>query len=56
MLPLYEEMITSSSWWDTVDAIAAHLRSAGAHQDVLSGLTKREALKHHPEKVRGPIL
>ncbi len=138
VLPLYEEMITSSAWWDTVDAIAAHrvgtllknqpsklkpvllkwakdehlwkrrtailsqltfkadadldflfatmkpslerkefwLRKAigwalreqaefheaevlafvRAHHDVLSGLTKREALKHHPEKVRGPIL
>lgn len=24
VLPLYEEMITSSSWWDTVDTLAAH--------------------------------
>jgi 3-methyladenine DNA glycosylase AlkD len=134
VLPLYEEMITSSSWWDTVDTIAVHrvgtllqndpkklkpiilrwakdehlwkrrtailsqlafkkeadlellfatmlpslerkefwLRKAigwalreharsheaevlafvKQHKDVLSGLTKREALKHSPEKVR----
>lgn len=134
VLPLYEEMITSSSWWDTVDLLAAHrvgpllknhpaklkpillrwaqdehlwkrrtailsqltfkqdtdlellfatmrpslerkefwLRKAigwalrqqaefheaqvlafvKEHQDVLSGLTKREALKHYPEKIR----
>jgi len=138
VLPLYEEMITSSAWWDTVDAIAVHrvgillandpakmkpillrwakdehiwkrrtailaqltfktdadldflfatmrpslerkefwLRKAigwalreqaksheaevlafvREHKDVLSGLTKREALKHYPEKQRMALL
>lgn len=138
VLPLYEEMITSSAWWDTVDVIAAHrvgpllkndprklkpillrwakgedlwlrrtsilaqltfkadtdvdflfatmkpslerkefwLRKAigwalraqapfhekevlafvREHRDVLSGLTKREALKHFPEKTRAALL
>lgn len=138
VLPLYEEMIVSSAWWDTVDVIAVHrvgallkndpkklkpillrwakdenlwkqrtailsqlhfkqdtdldllfatikpslerkefwLRKAigwalrhqarcheaeilafvRAHQDQLSGLTKREALKHYPEKIRAALL
>ena len=138
VLPLYEEMIVSSAWWDTVDAIAAdrvgtllandlatmkpilkrwskdeHLwkrrtailsqlhfkeetdlpflfatmlpslerkefwlrkaigwalrqqaRTHAAevlafvreHSAVLSGLTKREALKHYPQKVRAALL
>lgn len=138
VLPLYEEMIVGSSWWDTVDAIAAHrvgtllkndpkvmkpilrrwskdsqlwkqrtailsqltfkedtdldllfatmlpslerkefwLRKAigwalraqapyseaqvlafvRAHKDELSGLSKREALKHFPEKTRAALL
>lgn len=137
VLPLYEEMITSSAWWDTVDTIAAHrvgtllkndlkkmkpilrrwahdddlwkrrtailsqltfkqdtdldflfatmtpslerkefwlrkaigwaLRTAASsheknvlafvreHRDVLSGLSKREALKHFPEKIRAAL-
>ena len=138
VLPLYEEMITSSAWWDTVDELAAHrvgtllandpakmkpillqwskdkdlwkqrtailsqltfktdadldflfatiepslerkefwLRKAigwalrtqaqfhqaevlgyvREHRDILSGLTKREALKHYPEKQRMELL
>ncbi len=138
VLPLYEEMITSSAWWDTVDVIAAHrvgtllkndvkklkpillrwakgddlwlrrtailsqltfkqdtdvdflfatmkpslerkefwLRKAigwalraqapfheqevlafvKEHRDVLSGLSKREALKHFPQKTRAALL
>jgi 3-methyladenine DNA glycosylase AlkD len=138
VLPLYEEMITTSAWWDTVDELAAHrvgtllaneptklkptllrwakdadlwkrrtailsqltfkqdtdldflfatmrpslerkefwLRKAigwalrqqayfhaaevlafvREHKDVLSGLTKREALKHYPEKQRVALL
>jgi 3-methyladenine DNA glycosylase AlkD len=138
VLPLYEEMIVSSAWWDTVDVIAVHrvgallendprkmkpillkwakdenlwkqrtailsqlsfkqdtdldflfatmkpslerkefwLRKAigwalrqqartheaevlafvREHQDQLSGLTKREALKHFPEKIRAALL
>jgi len=138
VLPLYEEMIVSSAWWDTVDVIAVHrvgavlenapakvkpillrwakddnlwkrrtailsqlqfkdgadldflfatmapsltrkefwLRKAigwalrqqarvhedeivafvRAHKDQLSGLSKREALKHFPEEVRADLL
>lgn len=138
VLPLYEEMIVSSAWWDTVDTIAAHLvggllendlatmkpilrrwskdehlwkrrtailsqltfkedtdlaflfatmmpslerkefwlrKAIGwalrqqartheaevlafvrEHKDVLSGLTKREALKHYPEKIRAALV
>ena len=137
VLPLYEEMITSSAWWDTVDTIAAHrvgtllkndlkkmkpilrrwaqdddlwkrrtailsqltfkqdtdldflfatmtpslerkefwlrkaigwaLRTAARahekqvlafvreHREVLSGLSKREALKHFPDKIRATL-
>ena len=137
VLPLYEEMITSSAWWDTVDTIAARrvgtllkndlkkmkpilrrwaqgddlwkrrsailsqltfkqdtdldfffatmtpslerkefwlrkaigwaLRTAASahekevlafvreHRDVLSGLSKREALKHFPDKTRAAL-
>jgi 3-methyladenine DNA glycosylase AlkD len=137
VLPLYEEMIVSSAWWDTVDVLAVHrvgallkndprkmkpillrwakgddlwkrraailsqlqlkegadldflfatmapsltrkefwLRKAigwalrhqarwhedevlafvRAHEGELSGLTKREALKHYPEKVRASL-
>lgn len=138
VLPLYEEMITTSAWWDTVDELAAHrvggllandpktmkpillrwakdddlwkrrtailsqltfkadtdleflfaamqpslerkefwlrkaigwalrqqaqfhsaevFRYVSENRDVLSGLSKREALKHYPEKQRRNLL
>jgi 3-methyladenine DNA glycosylase AlkD len=34
VLPLYEEMIVSSAWWDTVDFIAAHRVGALLKNDV----------------------
>lgn len=51
-------MITSSSWWDRVGSRqqarfneAEVLAFVREHKAVLSGLTKREALKHYPRKV-----
>ena len=32
VLPLYEEMIVSSAWWDTVDVLAVHLLGRGNEQ------------------------
>jgi len=41
-----EWLVTTKSWWDTVDALAANVAGplVAAHEAELSGLSKREAL------------
>ncbi len=58
ILPLYEELVVTGAWWDTVDIIAAHglgelLRQAPG---VMAGEMRRWARDHNVWKRRGAIL
>lgn len=60
-VPLYRHLLTTGAWWDVVDDVATHLGAkdrtdpdwvrafVANHDDRISGLARREALKHLEE-------